>query len=210
MTGTIIQPEQKFFLTDISWEGYETILKILGNRPIRVTYDRGNLELMSPSYRHERYKRLIGRFIDILAEEYNIPIIGGGSTTFKRQDLERGLEPDECYYIQNAFAVLGKQEIDLNSDPPPDLAIEIDISSSSINRMSIYAELGVSEIWRYDGTTLKVYRLSPSSEYVEVNQSPTFSSLPLLELNQFLQPSEMSDDTKLFRSFRTWVRGFSS
>jgi Uma2 family endonuclease len=175
-----------------------------------VTYDRGNLELMSPSYRHERYKRLIGRFIDILAEEYNIPIIGGGSTTFKRQDLERGLEPDECYYIQNAFAVLGKQEIDLNSDPPPDLAIEIDISSSSINRMSIYAELGVSEIWRYDGTTLKVYRLSPSSEYVEVNQSPTFSSLPLLELNQFLQPSEMSDDTKLFRSFRTWVRGFSS
>lgn len=210
MTGTIIQPEQKFFLTDISWEGYETILKILGNRPIRVTYDRGNLELMSPSYRHERYKRLIGRFIDILAEEYNIPIIGGGSTTFKRQDLERGLEPDECYYIQNAFTVLGKQEIDLNSDPPPDLAIEVDISSSSINRMSIYAELGVSEIWRYDGTTLKVYRLAPSLEYVEVNQSPTFSLLPLLELSQFLQPSEMSDDTKLFRSFRTWVRGFSS
>lgn len=205
MASDLIQPKQKFLLTDISWDAYETIQKTLRNRPIRITYDRGNLELMSPSYRHQRYKTLMGRFINIIAEEKNIPLINGGSTTFKRQDLERGLEPDECFYIQNASAVLGKQEIDLTYDPPPDLAIEINISSSSLNRISIYAALGVREVWCYDGIVLKVYLLEEADKKFS-KQRRTFPFLPLPELIQFLRQAEMIDDTTLFRSFRDWVK----
>lgn len=204
MSSVTISAEQKFLLTGITWEGYETLLKILGNRPIRVTYDHGTLELMSPSYNHERYKRLLGRFLDIVAEELDIPLIGSGSTTFRRQDLERGLEPDECFYIQNVSAIRGKQTINLSSDPPPDLAIEIDIKSSSLDRMSIYAALGVSEIWRYNGTSLQIYLLEGMS-YQESSQSFSFPTLPVSELIPFLQNSEL-DDTALFRSFRSWLK----
>lgn len=201
----LILPKQKFILTDISWDAYETILKVLQNRPVRVTYDRGNLELISPSYRHQRYKTLIGRFINILAEERNIPLINAGSTTFKRQDLERGLEPDECFYIQNASAVVGKQKIDLTCDPPPDLAIEIDISTSSLNRISIYAALGIREVWCYDGITVKVYLLG-EGEDGKPTQRLTFPFLALPEFMQFLREAEMVDDTTVFRSFRDWVK----
>lgn len=209
MSSITTSTEQKFLLTDITWEGYETLLKILGNRPIRVTYDHGILELMSPSYNHERCKRLLGRFLDTIAEELNIPLIGGGSTTFRRQDLERGLEPDECFYIQNVDAVRGKQTIDLASDPPPDLAIEIDIKSSSLDRMTIYAALGVREIWRYDGTSLKVYLLE-GARYRESLQSASFPTLVVSEVTRFLQQSLELDDTALLRSFRTWFRNQSS
>ncbi|MCL1473899.1 Uma2 family endonuclease [Argonema antarcticum] len=201
----LILPKQKFLLTDISWDGYETILKVLQNRHVRVTYDRGNLELISPSYRHQRYKTLIGRFINILAEERNIPLINAGSTTFKRQDLERGLEPDECFYIQNASAVVGKQKIDLTCDPPPDLAIEIDISTSSLNRISIYAALGISEVWCYDGITVKVYLLREGKDG-KPKQRLTFPFLALPEFMQFLREAEMVDDATVFRSFRDWVK----
>lgn len=209
MSSITTSTEQKFLLTDMTWEGYETLLKVLGDRPIRVTYDHGILELMSPSYNHERCKRLLGRFLDTVAEELNIPLIGGGSTTFRRQDLERGLEPDECFYIQNVDAVRGKQTIDLTFDPPPDLAIEIDIKSSSLDRMTIYAALGVREIWRYDGTCLKVYLLEGTS-YRESLQSSGFPTLPVSELTRFLQQSLELDDTALLRSFRTWFRNESS
>ncbi|MBD3560615.1 Uma2 family endonuclease, partial [Planktothrix sp. FACHB-1355] len=143
MAIDLIQPKQKFILTDISWDAYETIVKVLQNRSVRLTYDRGTLEMIGPPYRHQRYKTLMGSFIKILAEERSIPLINPGSMTFKRQDLERGLEPDECFYIQNASAVMGKAEIDLTRDPPPDLAIEIEIGNTSLNRISIYDALGV-------------------------------------------------------------------
>ena len=209
MASDLIQPKQKFLLTDISWDGYESILKVLRNRTLRITYDRGNLELMSPSYRHQRYKTLIGRFINIIAEEQNIPLINAGSATFKRQDLERGLEPDECYYIQNSSAVIGKQEIDITCDPPPDLAIEIDISGSSLNRISIYADLGIPEVWSYDGIILKIYLLRDTNNN-KAKQMLCFPFLPLPEFMQFLRQAEIVDDTTLFRSFRDWVKkGFS-
>jgi len=124
----VLAPEQQFTLTDISWDGYETILNLLGDRPVRVTYNRGILQLMILSYAHERYKKLLARLLETLTEELDIPIEAGGSTTLKRQALERGLEPDECFYIQNQARIRGKQVIDLNQDPPPDLVIEIDIA----------------------------------------------------------------------------------
>lgn len=121
---------ERLTLYDMSWENYETLLNLLGDRPIRATYSQGVVELMILSYQHERYKKLLARFVETLTEELDIAIAGGGSTTFKRQDLERGLEPDECFYIEHEPNVRGKQALDLAQDPPPDLAIEVDISHS--------------------------------------------------------------------------------
>lgn len=205
MAADLIKPKQKFLLTDISWDAYENILKTLSNRSIRITYDRGNLELISPSYRHQRYKTLIGRFINIIAEEKEIPIVNCGSTTFKREDVERGLEPDECYYIHNVSAVLGKSEIDLRCDPPPDLAIEIGITDSSLNRIAIYTALGIPEVWWYDGITMKIYLLRKTDDQPPT-QKLSFPFLSIPEFMQFLRQAEVVDDTTLFKSFREWVK----
>ena len=112
-------------LFDIGWEGYQTLLRMLGERPVRVTYDRGNVELMTTSPIHEIYKHLLGRMVDTIGEELDIPMFGQGSTTFNREDVDRGLEPDECYYIANAGRVADRSQLNLETDPPPDLAIEM-------------------------------------------------------------------------------------
>jgi Uma2 family endonuclease len=200
------QTDQRFVLYDISWQFYRAFLKELADRPIRLTYDRGTLELMAPSFRHESLSAILGRFIEILTMELNIPIRSGKSTTFSRQDLNRGLEPDECYYIGNELRVRGKLEIDLKRDPPPDLAIEIDITSSSTNRMGIYAALGVPEVWRFDGENLRICRLRPDGKYEESSQSLCFPFLPWKEFVSFLEQIPETDETSLARSFQSWVR----
>jgi Uma2 family endonuclease len=205
MLATSIPETERLTLYDMSWDGYETLLHVLGDRPVRVTYNQGVLELIILSYQHERYKKLLGRLLETLTEELNIPIVGGGSTTFKRQNLERGLEPDECFYIQNEAAVRGKLAIDLAQDPPPDLAIEIDITSSSINRMAIYAALGVPEVWRFDGEVLQFYQRS-QSKYQPVTASPTLPQVCAADLLPFIKLAETTDDTTVFRQFRAWVR----
>jgi Uma2 family endonuclease len=201
----LLAPQQQITLTDISWEGYETILNLLGDRPVRVTYSQGVLELMILSYAHERYKKLLARLVETLTEELNIPMESGGSTTFKRQTLERGLEPDECFYIQNQALVRGKQSIDLNEDPPPDLVIEIDITHSAINRMEIYAALGVPELWRWDNGALQFWVLS-QHQYQQVQHSATFPQLAKTDLEPFIALSEQVDQTTIIRRFRAWVR----
>jgi Uma2 family endonuclease len=197
---------QRLLLHNVSWQEYEIFLKVLGDRPIRVTYDRGNLELMAPPYVHERLKWVIGQLIVILALELNLRFAGGGSTTFRREDVERGLEPDQCFYFGHEPLVRGKQEIDLTVDPPPDLAIEIDITSSSLNRMGIYAALRVPELWRFDGQALRVYQLQADGLYVLCERSMVFPFLPLDEIVRLLHQSDRMDDLSLLQSFRAWVR----
>jgi Uma2 family endonuclease len=206
VSGSPSASDRRFMLYDVSWNFYRSFLKELGDRPIRLTYDRGNLELMAPSFRHESLSAILGRFIEILTMELNIPIRSGKSTTFSREDLERGLEPDECYYIRHEPLVRGKSELDLAHDPPPDLAIEVDITSSSINRMAIYAALGVEEIWRFDGETLRISRLGPGGKYEESDESSCFPFLPWREFIQFLDEIPEQDETSLARSFQSWVR----
>ena len=130
-------------LHDVSWELYESLLREIGDQHVLVTYDNGSMEIMSPLPEHEIWKGIIGRMIEALTEELNIPIASLGSTTFRRRDLAKGLEPDECYYIQHEAQVRNKKRLNLRSDPPPDLVIEIDISHRDLDRESIYAAMGV-------------------------------------------------------------------
>lgn len=198
------QPEQVVQLSGISWQTYEALLNELSHRRLRLTYNRGYLEIMAPSPEHERYKTVMGRFVDTLAEELEVIIEPLGSTTFKVPELS-GAEPDECFYIQNANAVQGKTRLDLNQDPPPDLVVEIDITSSSKNRFAVYADIGVPEIWLYDGNSFKIYQLQ-NQEYIVSDQSLAFPNLSLTEISGFLQQANTTNYLDLVRLFRRWVR----
>ena len=205
-TTTLTQAANRFLLKNISWQTYEALLKDLeSQRGIRLTYDRGLLEIMTPLAPHERNSRLIGRLVEALTEELNIEICSLGSLTCKREDLARGFEPDECYYIQNEPVIRSLEQIDLNQDPPPDLAIEIDITSSSINRLALYAALGVPEVWRYDGSRLIIYQLE-GGEYRVCDRSSTFPLITSSEIIRFLELRKSNGETTLIRLFREWVR----
>jgi len=207
MTSTLIQtPTTGILLKNISWQTYESLLHELAQQGgIRLTYDRGNLEIMTPSAPHEKYKKILGRFVESVSDELNVEICSLGSLTCRREDLARGLEPDQCYYIQNENVVWDKEQIDLNQDPPPDLVVEIDVTSSSIDRLSLYASLGVPEVWRYDGNRLIIYQLE-AQEYVERDVSPTFPFLSQVEMLRFLELRRTTKENALIRLFREWVR----
>ena len=207
MTATLIQNQTSgILLKNISWKTYESLLNELGEHGgIRLTYDRGNLEIMTPSAPHEGSKKILGRFVESVSEELNIEIRSLGSLTCRRQDLARGLEPDQCYYIENENVVWDKEQIDLNQDPPPDLVVEIDVTSSSIDRLYLYASLGVPEVWRYDGNRLIIYQLE-SQEYAERDVSPTFPFLSQVDIVRFLELRRTTKENALIRLFREWVR----
>jgi len=166
-------------LYNIGWSTYEAILADNGNPGTRLTYDRGTLEIMSPSEEHERCKKLLGRMIEAMTEELAIPIRSAGSTTWKSRIREQGLEPDECYYVASESRVRGRKEVDLTVDPPPDLAVEVEITSRWVDKMPIYAALGVGEVWRYDGKALRVEQLQADGTYARQPRSPSFPFLPL-------------------------------
>lgn len=202
-----IDEGRRVVLHGLNWRVYDAILNAFEDRPIRLTYDRGSLEIMSPSYRHESAGHFLGRMIDAFTEELNIPIKGGKSTTFRRQDLDRGLEPDECYWVAHQAEVAGKLDIDLTVDPPPDLAIEVDITSSPLDRLGIYAALGVPELWRYDGGQLTVLVLQADGTYAPQPESLAFPLLPMDAVARFLREGQSApDETAWIRSFRAWVR----
>ncbi len=205
ITNTLIQPPEIIHLSGISWQTYENLLtELSASRRLRLTYNRGTLEIMVPSPEHERYKEIVGRFVETLAEELEISIDPLGSTTFKYPELS-GAEPDKCFYIRNLNAVKGKKRINLLQDPPPDLVVEIDITSSSKNRFEVYADMCVPEIWRYDGIIFTINILQ-DDKYIAVDQSLAFPNLPILEIANFLQQVGQKDYLELVREFRIWVK----
>lgn len=172
--------EQRIVLHGISWETYERLLEDHEDKSApRFAYDKGALEIMNPSPEHEMMNRRIAYFITAIMDEMEIEAEDFGSTTFRREDLERGFVPDTCFYIEeNAERVRGKKRLDLSADPPPDLVLEIDITSPSLNKFPIYARLSVPELWRYDGQRLEISLLE-GEEYKAVPESeilPGFSS----------------------------------
>jgi Uma2 family endonuclease len=198
--------EQRFLLRNVAWPQYRAFAAALGERHVRLTYDGKDLELMTVSHGHVRGGEMLDRFLNVVTEEMDIPMQSGGSTTLNREDVERGLEPDRCYYLEHEYLVRDKDEIDLSVDPPPDLAIEIEISRSCLNRMAIYAALKVPELWRFDGSLLRVYHLTADGNYVEASASRHFPFLPIGEVQAFLLRRGQLDETKLVKSFRQWVR----
>lgn len=207
MTPLITAPPcSQVVLEGVSWTTYQALIHDLESEPgKRLTYDQGTLEIMAPLALHERYKRVLGRLVEVITEEKGIEIASLGSTTWSRADLHKGLEADECYYIGHEKAVRGKPEIDLTTDPPPDLAIEVDITSSSLNRLEIYAALGVPEVWRYDGTILRIYRLV-EGEYHSESASTAIPQLRCEDILRFVEASQAMGETSLIRRFRDWIR----
>ena len=198
--------EQRTVLHNVSWETFEALLRDTGeDRGSRFAYDCGVLEIMTPLFEHENPKIQFDRLIFALAVELKIKIRSAGSTTLKRQPITKGIEPDTCYYIQNEPLIRGKQELDLTTDPAPDLAVEIDITSSSVNKFNIYAALGVGELWRYDSEVLKFYQLV-ASEYIEIKSSIAFPLISVSDMNRFIQQSKTMDEIDLVQSFRAWVQ----
>jgi Uma2 family endonuclease len=198
-------PDERFVLWNVDWKTYENLLDNLGDRHIRLTYDGENLELMSPSRWHEIVSTLLGHLVRRMAEELEIPISSGGAMTFRRKDLLRGLEPDQCFWVANEPRVRGTRELDLRKDPPPDLALEVDITHCSLDRQGIYAKLRVPEIWRFDGTSLHILVLQSKGKYAESKTSLAFPFLPVHELLRFL-PGEGEDETSSIRRFVKWLR----
>lgn len=196
---------QRLFVDAVSWREYERIGRVFQDRPLRITYDRGSLEILTTSAKHDRWKHLIRRLIDTLTEMTDTEIAGYGSMTFKRQLAKRGLEPDECFWIQNEAAVRGKMEFTLDDVPPPDLVLEVEISRSLINRMGIYAKFGFPEIWRCNSRKLKVCQLV-DGKYVESDTSRAFPFLRPAKLITFLNERPTLGETTLVREFREWVR----
>lgn len=202
----LILGEQRVVLNNINWQLFESLLSAMGeNRASRLAYDQGTLEIMSPLMPHENTKRLIEKLIDILVLELKLNIKSVGSMTCKRKDLERGIEPDSGFYIQNESLVRRKRELDLTQDPPPDLMLEVDFTSSSLDKEPIYRALGVSEVWRYAGGKLTIKRLQQDG-YKSLSYSPTFANLPLTEIPRFLEQSEEIGEVQMLLAFQAWVR----
>jgi Uma2 family endonuclease len=175
MATVLNPPEQRVLLKNIDWQTYESLLAAQRDRSApRFTYDGGSLEIMSPSAEHEEIKETMALLVNIWAEENEIDIRGLGSTTFRREDLSRGFEPDACFYIQSVDLIKGKTDLSLDVDPPPDLVIEIDITSSSLDKLAIFALVGVPEVWRYDGEKVSVFRLEGQA----YSKQPVSISLP--------------------------------
>ena len=201
-----LPPGGTLILTDVPWEDYEQLLADLGDSyVVRISYDRGRLEIMSPSIRHENFAETISGLARVIADELDIVLESLGSTTYKQEWLERGVEPDACFYVENAPRIIGKRRVDLTSDPPPDIVVEVDVSHESTKKLAIYAGMGVPEVWRYDEERTYIYRLT-EQEYVEVSASPTFPFLTSDALTQFLEQSKTEGQTAALRSFRDWLR----
>ena len=208
---TIKSPaEQKVTFHNVSWETYERLIEERGeSRVPRFAYDRGELEIMSPQAEHESISYAAALLVEVLAEEMDIDVYGLGATTFKRENLERGFEPDQCSSFGDWKLVRGKERLDLATDPPPELLIEIGITSPSLNKLPIYAQLGVREVWRHDGERMRILGLGDEA-YVE---RPTGLALPPLTndvLTRFAGEGAKLGRRAWMRRVREWARTHAS
>lgn len=200
-----IKPGQQLLLEDVSWQQFENILADLGeHRSARVSYSHGYLEIMVPLPEHKKAKEIIGDTIKILLDRLNIDYDSLGSTTLKSERMTQGVEPDACFYIQNQALVIGKNRLDMNVDPPPDLAVEIDLTSRT--PLDNYQLLGVPELWRYSDRGLQIEVLQ-DGRYVKFDSSPTFPALPIVDLiNRCVEQSQIVGSSQAIKAFKQWVQ----
>lgn len=206
MAMMISPTTQPILLEGVSWATYECLLADFGDsHTARVAYDRGTLEIMSPSYVDEQRNALIAMLVSVVATEMDMDFENAGSTTFKRADVGRGFEPDSCFYLQHVAAVRGKRTIDLATDPPPDLVVEIDITHPSLDKLPIYATLGVPEVWRATEERMAVYRRT-SDGYTVVDQSTVLPGLAAAEIQDWLAVSEQTSRAAWMKQVQAWAR----
>jgi Uma2 family endonuclease len=207
-----VPPGHRVIFKDVSWQEFEEILEELGDRRAsRLAYSKGTLEIRMPLPEHEVDKELVGDMVKILLEELEVDCECFGATTFKRQDMAQGIEPDQCFYIQNHAQMIGKRRVDLTIDPPPDLAccfadtarVEVDVTSRT--QLDAYQALGVPELWRYEEGRLRIDVLV-DGEYMESEISLTFPNFPVPVIVQFVEQSLSAGRSSTLRAFRKWVR----
>jgi Uma2 family endonuclease len=190
----------------VSWEEYEELLESVGEAgSLRISYDKGTLQIMSPSSKHENRAILIERMVDVLSFRRRIKVLFFGSTTIKKHRAQKGAEPDACFYVQTADAVGTKEQIDFNTDPPPDIVVEIDIHHESISKFPIYAALNVPEFWRYDEDRLIIYHLR-EGRYVESEASKSLPLLTSAVMTEFLARSPKEDQYDILLAFEEWLK----
>jgi Uma2 family endonuclease len=198
-------PENRVILKGVSWSTFKALLADVGDdRAWRIAYDEGVLEIRMPLEEHEEPKRLIESFVEAIVDELEIELRSLGSLTLEREDLTRAVEPDSCFYIQNESLVRGRN-INLPNDPPPDLTIESDYTNSSVNKFTIYAAIGVPEIWRYRRESLQVYQLV-EGKYEVCEISLAFPFLPVAEIPGFIEQSRTVGQRAAVRLFRQRIR----
>ena len=196
----------RVIIENVSWGTYEAFLKDLENRSSpRLAFDQGVLEIMSPHLEHERAKQALATIVEIVLEELDLDFENAGSTTFKREALKRGFEPDSCFYIQNVARIRHKTRIDMDVDSPPDLVIEVDLMKSSLNKFPLYAALGIPEIWRYEGA-LEMWVLDQTG----YGRRGSSAALPLLNeklISELLESGRAVKRPNWLRQTRERIRG---
>lgn len=206
MAAIISPPEQKIIMQGVSWATYEQLLAdFVDSHAAHFAFDSGTLEIMSPSPKHEKPNRTIAMLIELVAGEMEVDIENLGSTTFKREDIAKGFEPDSCFYVAHAELARRKDEIDLMIDPPPDLVIEIDITHPSLDKFPIFAAFGVPEVWRYDGVRVRFYTLI-DRQYAEQTTSLIFPSLTAAAVTELLEASKSMKRNLWLGRVREWAR----
>ncbi|MFM6107261.1 MAG: Uma2 family endonuclease [Sphaerospermopsis kisseleviana] len=200
-----VPPGQRVLLENVTWTELEAILEELGeHRAARIAYDQGILEIMTPLPEHEFDQEIISDLIKALLEELDIEFLSLGSTTFKNQFMQKGIEPDQCFYIKNEALVRGKKRLDLTVDPPPDLALEIDVTSRT--HPNIYQALKVPELWRFENGKLQI-NILVDGNYVVSQSSLNFPGLPLIDvIPRYLESSGINGRNTTIKRFRNWVR----
>ncbi|MCC5896620.1 MAG: Uma2 family endonuclease [Phormidium sp. BM_Day4_Bin.17] len=203
-----ITRSDRVLLYNLSWQQFEHLVQELGQQAgVRIAYDSGTLEILTPLPDHERYKESFSDVIKDMAEVLERDYLSLGSTTWKRERQRAGIEADNCFYFGNESRVRGRSTLDLEEDPPPDLALEIDLTHKSLNRLPIYARLGVPEVWNYDVELgeLRIYRLQ-GQRYESCSQSRIFPQIAVLDIPRLLKQYESQGQLAMRRQLREWVR----
>jgi Uma2 family endonuclease len=207
-SATRVPTSPSVVLEDVPWADYEAQLRIIGDRHIRVNYDSGRMEIMSPLRRHGNDASLLGLMVHELVMELEIQYELADPVTLRRPDLEKGVEPDRLFHFgANAIAVQERREFDFTVDPPPDLVIEVDVTSNSVPRPPIFAALGIPEVWRIDeDEELQFLHLQPDGTYQPHDRSRAFPALLVAEAARFLEQGQGANKTAWIRTFRAYVR----
>jgi Uma2 family endonuclease len=201
-----VEENVAMWVSNVSWATYEAVVQAFWGRPNpRFYYEKGNLLIMPNSSKHERSNYYLELFVSVVTEEWEIDCVGLGSTTYRNEEIEGGFEPDSCFYFQKEAEMRGKDKLDMATDPPPELIIEIDITSLSTSRQSIYAAFGVPEIWRYDGARAEILRLT-DERYMPHDTSLALPLVTAEKLTEFLHLSQSLSRLEWLKQVRAWAR----